>query len=126
MASPYGAGLARLRAGLLAGECRLKPAAEIYPGFQGMVAQVSGLPPVGEGNRYSRTDRLAMAAARDAVAEHAIPSSLLRPSGIVMASTVAGLTEIDPGIAQGPAAWYRDGGLSRGVVPGLARGGVGG
>ncbi len=113
VASPYGAGLARLRAGLLAGECRLKPAAELYPGFQGMVAQVRDLPPVGDGHRYSRTDRLAMAAARDAVVEYSIPSSLLRPSGIVMASTVAGLTEIDPGIAQGPAAWYRDGGLER-------------
>ena len=30
-----------------------------------------------------------------------------------MASTVAGLTEIDPGIAHDPAAWYRRGGLSR-------------
>ena len=30
-----------------------------------------------------------------------------------MASTVAGLTEIDPEIAQDPAAWYRRGGLER-------------
>lgn len=125
MASPYGAGLSRLRAGLLAGECRLAPAADLYPGFQGMVARVSDLPPVGEGPRYSRsysrTDRLAMAASRDAVTEFSIPSSLLRPSGIVMASTVAGLTEIDPGIAQGPAAWYRDGGLARAATYPVSR-----
>jgi 3-oxoacyl-(acyl-carrier-protein) synthase len=54
-----------------------------------------------------------MAAARDAVAEFSGSSSVLRESGVVMASTVAGLTEIDPEISHGPAAWYRHGGLSR-------------
>jgi 3-oxoacyl-(acyl-carrier-protein) synthase len=54
-----------------------------------------------------------MAAARDSVAEFSGPASTLRESGIVMASTVAGLTEIDAEISRGPAAWYRHGGLSR-------------
>jgi 3-oxoacyl-(acyl-carrier-protein) synthase len=52
-----------------------------------------------------------MAAARDAVED--LSGFDLRESGIVMASTVAGLTEIDPEISKGPAAWYRHGGLSR-------------
>jgi 3-oxoacyl-(acyl-carrier-protein) synthase len=54
-----------------------------------------------------------MAAAQDAIAEFSRSGSVLRESGIVMASTVAGLTEIDPEISRGPAAWYRHGGLSR-------------
>lgn len=111
--SPYGIGLSSLQAGMLAGQCCLKPATEFYPGFQGTVAAVGALPSHAEGHRYSRTDRLAMAAARDSVAEFSGPASTLRESGIVMASTVAGLTEIDAEISRGPAAWYRQGGLSR-------------
>jgi 3-oxoacyl-(acyl-carrier-protein) synthase len=45
----------------------------------------------------------------------------LRESGIVMASTVAGLTEIDPEISRGPAAWYRHGGLSRAASYSVSR-----
>jgi 3-oxoacyl-(acyl-carrier-protein) synthase len=111
--SPYGLSLSSLQAGMLAGQCALQPAAELYPGFQGTVAAVGALPSVAEGHRYSRTDRLAMAAARDAVAALDGSGSALRESGIVMASTVAGLSEIDAEIARGPAAWYRRGGLSR-------------
>jgi 3-oxoacyl-[acyl-carrier-protein] synthase II len=111
--SPYGIGLSSLQAGMLAGQCCLKPATELYPGFAGTVAAVGELPSLAEGHRYSRTDRLAMAAAQDAVADFSGFSSVLRESGIVMASTVAGLTEIDAEISRGPAAWYRHGGLSR-------------
>ncbi|HME58504.1 MAG TPA: beta-ketoacyl-[acyl-carrier-protein] synthase family protein [Terracidiphilus sp.] len=111
--SPYGAGLSSLQAGMLAGQCCLKPATDLYPGFQGTVAAVDDLPPPAEVHRYSRTDRLAMAAARDAVADFTGPDNILRESGIVMASTVAGLTEIDPEISRGPAEWYQHGGLSR-------------
>jgi 3-oxoacyl-[acyl-carrier-protein] synthase II len=109
--SPYGVGLSRLQAGMLAGECCLTPATELYPGFHGTVATINALPAFAEEHRYSRTDRLAMAAARDAVAD--VNCDTLRESGIVMASTVAGLTEIDPEISRGPAAWYRNGGLAR-------------
>lgn len=109
--SPYGIGLSSLRDGMLRGECCLRQARELYPGFEGTVAAVSALPPPVEGHHYSRSDRLAMAAARDAVGD--LSDSGLRESGIVMASTVAGLTEIDPEISKGPAAWYRHGGLSR-------------
>jgi 3-oxoacyl-(acyl-carrier-protein) synthase len=54
-----------------------------------------------------------MIAARDAVAAFTGSANMLRESGIVMASTVAGLSEIDPEISKGPAEWYRHGGLSR-------------
>ena len=117
--SPYGIGLAALWDGMLRGQCCLRRATELYPGFQGTVAAVSALPPPIEGHHYSRSDRLAMAAARDAV--EGLSGFDLRESGIVMASTVAGLTEIDPEISKGPAAWYRHGGLSRAASYSVSR-----
>jgi len=111
--SPYGAGLSSLQAGILAGQCCLKSASDLYPGFQGTVAAVDALPSMTEVHRYSRTDRLAMAAASDSIVDFTGPGSILRESGIVMASTVAGLTEIDPEISVGPSEWYQHGGLSR-------------
>ena len=106
-------GLSRLQAGMLAGQSCLHPVSELYPGFQGTVAAVGPLPSVQDGHHYSRSDRLAMAASSDAVAEIAEACRDFRQSGIVMASTVAGLTEIDPEISRGPEAWYRHGGLTR-------------
>jgi 3-oxoacyl-[acyl-carrier-protein] synthase II len=117
--SPYGIGLSSLRDGMLRGECCLREATELYPGFEGTVAAVSALPPPVEGHHYSRSDRLAMVAARDAV--EGLSGFDLRESGIVMASTVAGLTEIDPEISRGPAAWYRHGGLSRAASYSVSR-----
>jgi 3-oxoacyl-[acyl-carrier-protein] synthase II len=117
--SPYGIGLDCLQAGMLSGQCCLAPTNDLYPGFEGTTAQVQAnisklpLPAQGFNSRHSRTDRLAVLAAQDAVANFAGERPAFRESGVVMASTVAGLTEIDPGIAQDPAAWYRHGGLSR-------------
>jgi len=111
--SPYGIGLSFLQDGMLRGQCCLERAEEIYPGFHGTVAAVGALPSLTEVHRYSRTDRLAVVAARDAVADFTGSGNILRESGIVMASTVAGLTEIDPEISRGPEAWYRHGGLMR-------------
>jgi 3-oxoacyl-(acyl-carrier-protein) synthase len=55
-----------------------------------------------------------MMATRDAVRDFDRGSAAFRESGVMMASTVAGLSEIDPAIAQDPAAWYRkDDGLLR-------------
>jgi len=119
--SPYGIGLSCLQAGMLAGQCCLAPATEMYPGFQGTVAPVRALPALHDGHHYSRSDRLAMVAARDAVVDIAGSCSTFRESGIVMASTVAGLTEIDPEISRGPAAWYRHGGLSRAASYSVSR-----
>ena len=113
--SPYGIGLDCLQAGMLSGKCCLAPTNDLYPGFEGTTAQVLRLPIPAEGpnSRYSRTDRLAAVAARDAVANFDGENVAFRESGVVMASTVAGLTEIDAGIAPDPAAWYRRGGLAR-------------
>lgn len=121
--SPYGIGLDCLQAGMLAGKCCLAPTNDLYPGFEGTTAQVRELPFPAEGfnSRYSRTDRLAAAAARDAVADFDGEISAFRDAGVVMASTVAGLTEIDPGIAEDPAAWYRSGGLARAASYPVAR-----
>lgn len=109
--SPYGVGSAALGAGILAGESCLAPDTEIFPGFLGHVARVASLPEIEQPQRYSRSDRLAMAAAEDACA--GLPHELLRQSGIAMATTVGGLTEIEPEIAIDPAAWYGHGGLAR-------------
>jgi 3-oxoacyl-[acyl-carrier-protein] synthase II len=114
--SPYGIGLDCLQAGMLSGKCCLAPTKDVYPGFEGSTAQVHGLPlsAKGDNSRYSRSDRLAMAAARDAIKDFDCESAAFRESGVFMASTVAGLSEIDPGIAEDPAAWYRrSGGLAR-------------
>ena len=114
--SPYGIGLDRLQAGMLSGKCCLSPTKDLYSGFEGSTAQVLELPPLAEdiSSRYSRTDQLAVMAAQDAIANSGCDSSAFRESGIMMASTVGGLTEIDAGIAKDPAAWYRrPGGLSR-------------
>ncbi len=116
--SPYGIGLDCLQAGMLSGKSCLAPTKDVYPGFEGSTAQVCGLPLPAKGpnSRYSRSDRLAMAAARGAVANLDCESDAFRESGagVFMASTVAGLSEIEPGIAEDPAAWYRRGdGLAR-------------
>jgi 3-oxoacyl-[acyl-carrier-protein] synthase II len=119
--SPYGVGLDCLQAGMLSGKCCLAPTKDVYPGFEGTTAAVSTaqmrglpLPANGADSRYSRSDRMAMVAARDAVANLDCESDVFRESGVLMASTVAGLSEIEPAIAEDPAAWYRRGsGLAR-------------
>ncbi|HLV88925.1 MAG TPA: beta-ketoacyl-[acyl-carrier-protein] synthase family protein [Candidatus Sulfotelmatobacter sp.] len=115
--SPYGIGLDCFQAGMLAGKsCLERTKDDVYPGFDGSIAQVRGLPPLAEhsSKRFSRTDQLAVMAVQDAMASSGYDSSVFREAGIVMASTLGGLTEIDTGIAQDPAAWYRrPGGLLR-------------
>jgi 3-oxoacyl-[acyl-carrier-protein] synthase II len=108
--SPYGIGLDCLQAGMLAGKSCLERAKDaIYPGFDGTIARVRDLPPLAEyaSPRYSRTDQLAMMATRDAIASSGCDRSSFSDSGIVMASTLGGLTEIDTEIVIDPAAWYR-------------------
>jgi 3-oxoacyl-[acyl-carrier-protein] synthase II len=60
------------------------------------------------GRWLSRSDRLAILAARDAVG-----ADLPEDTGVVMATTVAGLSELEPRLVLDPARWYRDGGLER-------------
>jgi 3-oxoacyl-[acyl-carrier-protein] synthase II len=117
--SPYGLGLDCLQAGMLSGKCKLERTKDdVYPGFEGTTAQVRGLTlPTADSNlRFSRTDQLAVIAVQDAMTSSGRDSFAFHESGIVMATTLGGLTEIDTGIANDPAAWYRrPGGLSRGA-----------
>ena len=117
MVSPYGVGLDCLENGMLAGKSCLEHTKDVYPGFEGTTARVpdSALHAENFSPRYSRTDQLAVVAARDAMANSGFDRSAFRESGVLMANTVGGLTEIDAGIAQDPAAWFRrPGGLLRG------------
>jgi len=115
--SPYGIGLDCLQTGMLSGKCCLERTKdEVYPGFEGTIAQVRSLPPLAgySSPQYSRTDQLAVMAAQNAMASSGCERSALLDGGIVMASTLGGLTEIDTSIAKDPAAWYRrPGGLLR-------------
>ena len=110
VASPYGVGLGRLEAGLLASECRLAPLSHFSPGFEATVAEYACDLADADvaGCWLSRSDRLAIVAARDAVG-----AELLEDTGVVMATTVAGLSELEPRLVLDPAQWYRDGGLER-------------
>jgi 3-oxoacyl-(acyl-carrier-protein) synthase len=121
--SAYGVGLTRLHDGLSSGESRLFPAGDIYPGFQGTTAPVEDLPHFSSGSKpfYSRSDRLAMVAAEDAVSGFDRQRPCFRESGIVMASTVGGLSDIDPEIAKDASAWYRRNGLERASSYSVAR-----
>ncbi len=115
--SPYGVGLDCMQAGMLSGKsCLVRTKDDVYPGFEGSIAQVRGvaLPMQDSNSRYSRTDQLAVMAVQDAIASSGLDRSAFSNSGIVMASTLGGLTEIDTGIAKDPGAWYRrPGGLLR-------------
>ena len=116
--SPYGVGMDYLQAGMLSGKSCLEPTKDVYPGFEGTTAQVRELALLAKNfsSRYSRTDQLAALAAGDAMANSGCDRATFRESGVVMANTVGGLTEIDTGIAEDPAEWYRrPGGLLRGA-----------
>ena len=116
--SPYGVGMDYLQAGMLSGKSCLAPTKDVYPGFEGTTAQVRELALLAKNfsSRYSRTDQLAALAAGDAMANSGCDRATFRESGVVMANTVGGLTEIDTGIAEDPAEWYRrPGGLLRGA-----------
>ena len=102
---------------MLAGKCCLERTKDdVYPGFEGTIARVRGLPLLAEGSgtRFSRTDQLAIIAVQAAMVSSGCDPSAFRESGIVMASTLGGLTEIDTGVAKDPADWFqRPGGLLR-------------
>jgi 3-oxoacyl-[acyl-carrier-protein] synthase II len=110
VASPYGIGLRRLEEGLLASSCRLAPLRGFPIGFDATVAEfperLSGFD--ARGRRTSRSAQLAVAAAADLA-----PDAPPRDSGVMVATTVAGLSEIAPEMVSDPAAWYRAGGTGR-------------
>ncbi len=103
---------------MLSGKSCLARTKDLYPGFEGTTAQIHELAPLPKtfSSRYSRTDQLAVVAVADAIANSGCDRAIFRESGVVMANTVGGLTEIDTGLAEGPSEWYRrPGGLLRGT-----------
>lgn len=115
VASPYGIGLQCLEAGLLSSQCCLAPLKRFSAGFAASVAEFPGdLSELdARGRVTSRSAQLAVLAARDAVTDLAPGSPLLRASGVVVGTTVSGLSELAPDLVTDPAAWYRSGGLAR-------------
>src|SRR5262245_25719997 len=84
--SPYGVGLECLQDGMLSGiSCLERTKDNVYPGFEGTLAQVRGLPFLDQDSnpRFSRTDKLAIAATEDALASTGLDRSELHDSGIV-------------------------------------------
>ena len=113
--SPYGLGWEALLEGLSGSRSAIRPISSAANPLETVpvVGQVTvpldvEAPP---GFRLSRTDRLALLAAREAglpLAE--LPSE--RPEcGVVVSTTVAGLSDIDAAGLRDPAGYYRHGGL---------------
>src|ERR1043166_4191309 len=89
--SPYGTGFGRLKDGLLSSRCCLESSTGFYPGFRGTVAQIGNLAPLECRTDFwpSRTDHMAVLAARDALTASSPDSNTVAESGIVIATTVA-------------------------------------
>lgn len=113
--SPYGLGFDKLQLGLLNADCRLERSRSFYPGFAGSLAAIRELEPVEERTHFrpSRTDQLAVIAAREAWRSAGAGEELRAGCGVVMATTVAGLTEIPVEAIRNPAEWLREGGLKK-------------
>lgn len=113
--SPYGVGFRLMSKALLAGRCCLGPLQGFSTGFDATVGEIGCLTPIEDLHEFrpSRTDQLAIRAARDAAAISGLEDRAFREAAVVMATTVSGLTEIDPALVLDPLAWYRAGGLAR-------------
>ncbi len=113
--SPYGQGWATLLDGLAAGRCGIGslPDADNPLDSVPVVGRVSvalEVQPVG-GFRLSRTDKLAVIAAREAGARLPDREEERRECAVVVSTTVGGLSDIDPAAMRDPATYYRKGGL---------------
>lgn len=113
--SPYGLGWEVLLEGLSEGRSAIRPiAASANPlDTVPVVGQVTvpldvEAPP---GFRLSRTDRLALLAARQASLPLTETPDERRECGVVVSTTVAGLSDIDAAGLRDPAGYYRRGGL---------------
>ena len=115
--SPLGNDLDSFRGGLLESRSCLKPVSLFDTGFETAptVAEIGGPLPVEDipGFRLSRTDKLGIRAARDATAKLARECEDFRESGVIVATTVGGLSEIEPAIVHDPHRYYRAGWWSR-------------
>jgi len=117
LVTPYGVGRQALLAGLLEGRCALEPVdgARALLGTRTTLGQVPAPVTVPDppGLRLSRTDRLAVVAAREAWTCAALPLPPTEDCPVIVASTVAGLSDIEMTAAVDPAAYCRAGGFAR-------------
>lgn len=99
--SPYGLGQGRFWAGLRGGRCAIAPITLFATdGFRArLAAEVPGdVAPGGVSPRRSRADRLALAAADEAVRDAGLTRAELRPAAVVVGGIGGGMLEAE--------AWY--------------------
>lgn len=113
--SPLGVGRETLLEALTEGRCGIGPLSVFDARFSQVpfVGEVRDLPEVdAPGSLYlSRTDRLAVVAARQAATSLANEPRIRRECPVVVSTTVAGLSDIEPEAAIEPEGYYRRGGL---------------
>ena len=113
--SPYGAGVKSFWSGLAAGTCAIKPITLIdTAGFRSRIAAevpAETLPALGVSRRRSRADRLALAAAREALADSGLEGRARHESALLVGAVGGGMLEGED--------WYW--GESRGQVTGDIR-----
>jgi 3-oxoacyl-[acyl-carrier-protein] synthase II len=95
--SPYGAGTKSFWTGLAAGTCAIKPISLIdTEGFRSRIAaeipaEVMGA--LGVSRRRSRADRIALAAAREALADAGLPAARAREAALIVGAVGGGMLE---------------------------------
>jgi 3-oxoacyl-[acyl-carrier-protein] synthase II len=111
--SPYGAGVKTFWAGLSTGECAIRPLTVIdTEGFRSRIAAevpadvIGGL---GVSRRRSRADRLALAAAREALADAGLARRDRTDMAILVGAVGGGMLEGE--------TWYWEEALSQGLSP---------
>jgi 3-oxoacyl-[acyl-carrier-protein] synthase II len=114
--SPYGLGWKSLLGGLAASRSGTGPMSgadnplDSVPIVGRVTVPLEMEPP--KGFRLSRTDRLALLAAREASGSLAETREDRRECAVVVSTTVGGLSDIDPQFVRDPAKYYRNGGLA--------------
>ena len=114
--SPLGNDVNSLLQGLLVSRSCLGPLSLFDAGIEtATVGEIPGSLPVQSvpGYRLSRSDRLGVLAARDAVSQvfpHCID---YRDTGVVLATTVGGLSDIESSLVSDPHGHYRSGAFGR-------------
>ena len=95
--SPYGVGAKTFWAGLATGECAIRPLTVIDPeGFRSRIAAevpADVLPALGVSSRRSRADRIALAAAREALAEADLAPRDRAEMGLFVGAVGGGMLE---------------------------------
>ena len=114
--SPLGRGLDRFERGLQECHSCLEPLRTVETGINPppVVAEIRETLEVENryGFRLSRTDQLAIMASTDAMAQANLEPGDAGLGGVIVATTVGGLSNIEPQIATEPRSYYRRKGLS--------------